>query len=166
MTLSLNRDFLIRHLFALGVFVALSGWFGYDAFVRYPAVPARDLYVSIEAVKPEQLEAVKAMPEAELEAFKSEKISIQYAFTFLTLVAGLAVGLHLLCVARFAFTYDDEGFSCNGVRHPYTEITAVDARNWQRKGIFSLAGDGWKVVLDSWHHTGVKDFYEKVKNRG
>ena len=33
-TLKLNREFLVRHLFALVVFAALGGWFGSDAFVR------------------------------------------------------------------------------------------------------------------------------------
>ena len=158
MKLTLNREFLNRHLFALTVFLLLSGWFGYDAFVRYPAVSAHDLYVSIEKSEP--------AAGTDLAAFKAQKVSTQRVFTALTFLVGAAVGLQLLLLARFAFSFDEDGFTCAGVKRPYSAIETVDTTAWERKGILVISGKKWKIKLDSWHHTGVKDFYEKIQKRG
>lgn len=158
MKLQINREFLFRHLFACLVFLALGGWFGYDAFVRYPATPAQDLYLSIEGA------GAPPKSEAELESFKAQKIGMQRAFAGAGLLAGAVVGLLLLPVVRFDFSYDDEGFSCGGTRRGYAEIKDVDASDWEKKNILRLKGDGWRIALDGWHHLGVKEFFEKVKS--
>ncbi len=159
MKLTLNREFLVRHLFAALVFIGLGCWFGYDAVVRYPQTPAAELYLSIEGA-----DAV-LKPEAELEAFKAQKISMQKVFALVGLLAGGLVGLHLFLVSRFAFAYDDAGFTCGGKTRSYDDITSVDEKDWAKKGILRLIGTDWKVTLDAWHHTDVKAFHEKLKAR-
>lgn len=158
MKLTLNREFLKRHFFALAVFLLMSGWFGYDAFVRYPATSAHDLYVSIEGSEPSA--------GVDLADFKAQKVSIQYVLTALTFLAGASVGLHLLLLARFSFSFDEDGFTRAGVKRPYSAIETVDTTAWERKGILVISGKSWKIKLDSWHHAGVKDFYEKIQKRG
>lgn len=160
MKLKLNREFLFRHLFACAVFLALGGWFGYDAFVRYPSTPAQDLYLSIEGA------GAPLKAQAELEAFKAQKVGMQRVFAFAGLLAGAAVGFLLLPVVRFSFSYDDECFTCGGVNRPYGEITEIDTADWEKKNILRLKGKDWKITLDAWHHQGVKEFFEKVQKRG
>ncbi len=147
--LALNREFLVRHLFALAVFVVLGGWFGYDAFARYPACDARELYVRLEKSEPKE--------GTNLEAFKAQKISTQRIFAGLTLLAALGVGLHLLAVSRFSFSWDDAGFVCNGRRRAWDEIVETDDSRWAKGNILKLVGKDWSVNLDAWHHTGVRD---------
>ena len=160
MKLTPNREFLVRHLFACLVFLALGGWFGYDAFVRYPATPAQDLYLSIEGA------GAPLKPQAELEAFKAQKVGMQRLFAFAGLLAGAFVGLHLLSVVRFSFSFDDAGFTCGGVRHGYDAVESLDTSAWEKKNVVKIVGKDFKITLDGWHHQGVKDFFEKMQKRG
>lgn len=158
MKLILNREFLIRHLFSLAVLLALGGWFGYDALVRYPKTPAPALYAGIEKAEPG--------PDTDVEGFKAGKIRLQFSFMLATLLAAAGVGLHLFLVSRFSFSFDEEGFEADGVRRSLDAVTSVDESLWATKGILVLNGEDFKIKLDSWHFVGVKDFYEKFHNRG
>ena len=146
MKLKINREFLLRHVFSLAVFVVLGGWFGFDAFVRYPRSDARALYVSIEKSEPGE--------KVDLESFKAQKVQ--------TLLAASLVGLHLLCVARFRFEFDESGFSLGDRRFSYSDIKDIDKSKWEKKGVLTVSGDGFKICLDAWHHIGVKEFYAKL----
>ncbi len=152
--LVLNREFLLRHAFSLAVFLALGGWFGVDAFWRYPATPAKDLYLSIE--KSEAPEGY------DLEGFKRQKTQTQCILAALTLLIALGVGIHLLAVWSFDFSFDDEGFVFRGRRFSYAEVKSVDRSRWESKSIVVLSGDGWRIALDGWHHQGVKELLEKI----
>ena len=148
--LVLNREFLLRHTFSLAVFVALGGWFGFDAFYRYPATPAKDLYLSIEKAE---------APEGyDLEGFKKQKTQTQCILSGLTLLAALGVGLHLLAAWRFDFAFDDDGFVYKGKRFSYSDIKSIDKSLWEKKNILVVSGEGWRISLDGWHHQGVKEF--------
>ena len=139
MKLKLNREFAIRHLFVTLLMVGLSGWFGYDGFVRYPATDAAELY--------RQIEGADAPDGYNLEAFKKQKIETQYGFTILSFLAALLIGGHL-------FEFDESGYSCRGVRREWKDIKKVDRRDWNKKGIVRMDG----IKLDAWHHSGVKEF--------
>lgn len=156
MKLSINREFLLRHLGVCLLMFGLAGWFGYDGFVTYPQTEAAKLYEAIERSAP---------PEGcNLEAFKRQKIQTQYGFAALSLVAALAIGLHLLLVARLRLEYDDTGFSWNGKKHAFAEISAVDRSEWGKgkKGVLILTVGGQKLKLDAWHHAGVAEFAERI----
>ena len=160
MKLKINKDFLKRHLFALAVFAVLGCWFGYDAFVRYPSTPARALYASIEKQDPPE-----TMTEAQLESFKAQKASTQRILAILTLGAAAAVGLHLLAVAGFKFSFDDDGFVLGGRRFKWADIGKTDESKWELKRILVISGAGWSAKLDAWHHDGVKEFREAMKGK-
>lgn len=159
MKISINREFLTRHLFALAVFAGFGLWFAYDGFVGYPATPAREIYVSVEQSEP---------PEGtDVEEFKANKIRIQRILAGLLLLVAAGVGAHLGAVAAAAFEWDDEGFVWRGSRFSYGDIERVDTSAWEAKRILTLGlRGGLSVRLDAWHHAGVKTFFEKVSKRG
>lgn len=150
--LTLNREFLMRHLGVCLLMFGLSGWFAYDAFVTYPQTDAAALYESIEKAAPGE--------RVDLESFKRQKIQTQYGFAALSLLAALAVGLHLLAVARFRFSYDETGFDWKGKRYALSDITSVDRTQWGKgkKGLLVLTVGGIRITLDAWHHQGVAAF--------
>ncbi len=155
MKFKLNREYARNHLFVTVLMAGLGLWFAYDGFVKYPATPAAELYKQIEKVEPDS--------SCDIEAFKAQKIKTQYGFTFLSLLASLVVGLRLLKSARFDFAFDDAGFTSRGARFSYGDVTAVDDRLWEKKGITRVTARGRFFTLDAWHHEGVKEFHEKIK---
>lgn len=158
MKLSLNKDYARRHLFVTVLMLALGCWFGYDGLVTYPSMTAADLYRSIEKADPPA-----DMPAERLEAFKRQKTQTQYGFATLALLAGAVVGLRLLKSAKFAFEFDDAGFTAYGKRYTREDIASVDRSQWESKTILVLKlKDGTTLALDAWHHTGVKDFAATV----
>ncbi|MGN0833434.1 MAG: hypothetical protein ACI4RD_07270 [Kiritimatiellia bacterium] len=152
MKLTLNKEYALRHLFVTLLMAGLGGWFGYDGFVRYPATPAAELYRSIEGSD--------APAGFDLEAFKAQKTKTQYGFAILSLFAALVVGSRLYRSYAFAFEFDDEGFVWRGHRRSYAAIRQIDRSSWQKKGILRVDG----IVLDSWHHVGVKEFEQKLRD--
>ena len=151
MKLKLNKEYVRRHLFVTLLMAGLGCWFGYDGFVRYPSMAAADLYRMIE----------KNDPPAgmNLDAFKRQKTQTQYGFTVISLFAALVVGLRLLKAAKFDFEFDDSGFTCQGRRFANSDIVDVDRSAWEKKSILVLRlKGGEKIVLDAWHHLGVKEF--------
>ena len=154
--LTLNREFAVRHLGVALLMLGLSGWFGYDGFVRYPATPAAELYRSIEGSD--------APAGFDLDAFKRQKTQTQYGFTVLALLAALVIAGHVGLLARFRFAYDDEGFVCGTVRRKFADVGAreVDWSQWEKKGIVRVDG----IKLDAWHHAGVRDVVAKLKKDG
>jgi len=152
-TLTINKEFLRRHLFVVLVFTGMGAWFGYDGFVRYPSLPPAELYKSIETTEPPA-----SMSAEKLEAFKSQKTASQRGFCTILMLAGIAVGLHLLAVSRLRFAFDDGGFAWNGKRYAFGDIKSVDRTKWAKKGILKLVLLDGTVTLDGWHHTGVNEF--------
>lgn len=154
MELKLNREYALRHLFVVALTVGLCGWFGYDGFVRYPATPAYDLYVAIEKAEPQA--------GADLETFKAQKIGSQKGFALLALLAAAFVACGLWKSSRVRFSFDDNGFIAGTQWYGYGEIKSLDDAAWAKKGITKIVLEGRTVVLDAWHHTGVKEFHEKA----
>lgn len=153
--LKLNPEFFRRHLAVCLLMAGLGCWFGYDGLVSYPKMPAAELYEKIEKAK-----APEGFP---LEAFKRQKIKSQYGFAALCLVAAALIGINISAAAFFRFEYDETSFVYDGKRRMLGEVKSVDRSQWKKKGILKLVlEDGTKVVLDAWHHLGVKDFEKMV----
>ena len=79
----------------------------------------------------------------------------------LALVAALVIAGHVGLVARLDFSYDENGFVCGGVKRSFSEVKKVDWSKWDRKGIVKMDG----IVLDAWHHVGVKGVAEILRAR-
>jgi len=157
MTLTINKEFLKRHLFTVVVFAGMGAWFGYDGFVRYPDMPAAALYSSIESAQPPP-----EMAEEKLQSFKAEKIRRQREFCAILMLAALLVGIHAFAISRLKFSFDDDGFAWNGKRYSFGEVKSVDRSRWEKKGILKLAIPDGNVTLDAWHHTGVAEFEKRL----
>ena len=149
----LNPDFARRYFFVALLFAGMGGWFGYDGLVTYPKTPAAALFESIEKSAPPP-----EMSEAQLEAFKRQKIEAQYGFAILCLLAAGLIGAHLWSVARFDLEFDETGFVYRGRRCEFKDVKTVDRSNWEKKDILVVDG----IRLDAWHHTGVKELAEKL----
>ena len=150
----LNPEFFRRHLAVCVLMAGVSCWFGYDAAVTYPQASAAALYESIE----------KSPPPAgfDVEGFKRQKVRRQWEFAALSGLAAVLIGLHLVSVACFRFEYDESGFVWNGKRHPLTDVKSVDRARWPGKGILVLNLESERIVLDAWHHLGVREFEKMV----
>ena len=116
------------------------------------------LFASIEKREP----TARELEGDYLERFKDQKTKTQYGFTLLAGLVALVVGLRLFASYRFDFEFDDDGFVHQGRRRTYSDIKNVDRARWEKKGIIRVDG----ITLDAWHHTGVKEFVEKVERVG
>jgi len=155
--LTLNAEFLRRHLFALVAMLGIGGWFAYDGLVVYPRTDAAALYESIEKRSPPP-----DLPRERLEAFKLQKIRSQYGFAAFSLLAALAIGAHLAAVSRFRMEYDDAGFALNGRRHAFSDAVRVDDGKWKSKGRSRVfLADGSSFVLDAWHFSGAENLHSR-----
>lgn len=149
--LTLNREYATRHLFVAILMAGLSCWFGYDGLVRYPATPAAELYRSVEGCD--------APEGCDLEAFKDQKTKTQYGFAALSLLASLVVGFRLCRASALDVAFDEEGLVVRGRRRAFADVKKVDWSRWEKKGIVVVDG----LVLDAWHHQGVKELAEGLK---
>ena len=139
--LRLNREFAIRHIGVALLMLGLSGWFAYDGYVAYPQhddewFEQRHLH-------------------------KDNAIHRQREFMVLAFIAAVIIAGHVATVARLDFEYDDEGFVCGGERRSFADVKSVDWSKWEKKGIVKVDG----IVLDAWHHTGVREVAEKLKGK-
>lgn len=154
MKVTLNPDYVRRHLGVCILLLGLSCWFGYDGLVTYPKTPAAELYESIEKAPP---------PEGfDVDAFKKQKTQTQYGLMGFCFFVGSIVGLRLWGASKFRFAWDDSGFTWKGVKHPFSDIRKVGRDHWTKKGILVLNLEHEKIVLDAWHHLGVAEFEKMV----
>ena len=136
--LALNREFAVRHLGVALLMLALSGWFAYDGFIGYPRQD--EAFFEVRHLK------------------KATAVERQKEFAALALLAALLVGGHLLCIARFSCSFDDESFTVGGVKRRFADIGKIDRSRWEKKGIIVLDG----IKLDAWHHTGVNELVKRL----
>jgi len=139
--LRLNREFAVRHLAVAVLMFAMSAWFAYDGYVDYPRQD--DAFFETRHLQ------------------RESAIARQKEFMVLAFLAALAIGGHVLVLARFRFEFDDEGFVFKGVRRRYSEIAKIDRSLWEKKSIIKIDG----LKLDAWHHSGVKEFVERLDRR-
>ena len=138
--LKVNPEFFKRHLFVTVLMAALGCWFGYDGFVKYPA--ADDKFFE------------------EQHLVRETATERQKQFMVLAFLASIAVGAHLWRVVKFQLEYDDEGFVYKGEKRLYSDIKTIDRSKWEKKGLIKVDG----IVLDAWHHLGVKEIEKTLKN--
>ncbi len=138
--LTLNREFAVRHLGVALLMLGLSGWFAYDGYVAYPAHD--DEWFERQHLR------------------RESATRRQREFMVLALVAAVVIAGHVGAVARLDFSYDGDGFECGGVRRRFADVKSVDWTKWERKGIVKVDG----IVLDAWHHSGVRGVAEILRS--
>ena len=137
--LRLNREFAVRHLGVALLMLGLSGWFAYDGYVAYPE--RGDEWFEQQHLR------------------KENAIRRQREFMVLAFIAAIVVAGHVGIVSTFDFSYDEEGFACGGVSRKFADVKNVDWSKWETKGIVKVDG----IVLDAWHHVGVRDVAKVLK---
>lgn len=153
MKLSLNKEFFIRHLAVTLLMAGMGCWFGYDGYVGYPSQTPRQLYMAAhENAEPES--------EAAAQKFYDSAIPRQKQFMAIAFLAALAIGGHLFAVSRLKVDFDGEGFTWKGHRFAWADVKKVDDSQWEKKGISRVILEPGTLVLDSWHHKGVKELHE------
>ena len=104
--LRLNREFAARHLGVALLMLGLSGWFAYDGFVAYPEHD--DEWFERQHLR------------------RDAATRRQREFMVLALIAAVVIAGHVGAVAKFDFSYDDDGFVCGGVRRRFADVKDVD----------------------------------------
>ena len=137
--LTLNREFALRHLGVALLMLGLSGWFAYDGYVAYPEHD--DEWFERQHLR------------------KENAIHRQREFMVLALIAAIVIAGHVGAVARLDFSYDEEGFVHRGAWRRFADVKSVDWSKWEKKGIVKVDG----IVLDAWHHAGVRDVAKILK---
>ena len=147
MKLQLNREFAIRHLGVAVLMACLCGWFLVDGVIVYP-------------------QKDEAYFEIELHTQKQRAIDRQFQFAGLTGLAAVIIALGVLRNKRRTLEWDDSqmcGTLTGGTPLAFADVERVDTKRWESKGILVVyAKDGRSLVLDAWHHTGVKEIAEKL----
>ena len=139
--LVLNKEFAVRHIGVALLMLGLSGWFAYDGYVAYPKHD--DAWFEQQHLR------------------KDNAIRRQREFMVLALIAALVIAGHVGVVAKLDFSYNEEGFVCGGVKRSFADVKSVDWSKWEKKGIVKVDG----IVLDAWHHVGVRGVAEILKRR-
>ncbi len=137
--LSLNREFLLRHLGVALLMAALGGWFLYDGAVAYPA---------------------RGEP--------PQKCARQLQFSALLLLVAAGVGAHLWKVKRETLVWDERemnGSLTQGRPAAFADVREIRDARWARDGILVVVmADGRRIRLDAWHHPEVNELVKKLKN--
>ena len=149
MKLQLNREFAMRHLGVALLMAGLCGWFLFDGAVVYPKKD--EAYFE------------------ELHTKKEVAIARQYQFAGLTGLAAIIIALGVLRNKRRTLEWDDThmcGSLTGGKPLDFTDVARLDAARWESKGILVVyAKDGRHVILDAWHHNGVKELAAKLMSK-
>ncbi len=137
--LTLNREFAMRHIGVALLMFGLSCWFAYDGYVAYPKHD--DAWFEARHLR------------------RDDATKRQKEFAFLALLASIVIAGHVGYVARLKFIFDGESFVCNGVNRRFKDVKNVDWSKWEKKGIVKVDG----IVLDAWHHSGVREVAELLR---
>ena len=147
MKLQLNREFAMRHLGVALLMAGLCGWFLVDGAIVYPNKD--DTYF-----------------ETELHTQKQRAIDRQLQFAGLTGLAAIIIALGVLRNKRRTLEWDDTqmcGSLTGGTPLAFADVERIDTKRWESKGILVVyAKDGRHMILDAWHHLGVKELAEKL----
>lgn len=151
-----------RYLMAI-VFIAMGAWFGYDGFVRWPGW--NQMYDKLEAQRQVALDRGdrQAAEQLRVEQGKYEKhneasLMLQKVLCFALPPLGLILLARALRNSRGEYRL--EGTTLHVPGHPpvpFENITQIDRRRWDRKGIAYIhydLGDGrqGRLRLDDFHY--------------
>lgn len=99
----------------------------------------------------------------------AEDIQAQFVSAGIGLLAALGL-LVLLAVRLFTrMTLDAEAltvtFGKQSQRYLLAELKALDTRQWEKRGILRATFVNGTVVLDAWHHAGVREIAARLMER-
>ena len=155
MKLTLNREYVLRHLGVAALFLGLCGWFLYDGFITYPKMD--DAKFSEEILHGRQ---------GDFDKLKQEAINRQFQFAGICGIAALLIAAGVGRCRLQTLEWDDAqlcGSLTGGKPLAFADISGIDDRRWEKKGILVVyANDGRRFTLDTWHHSGAKKLAERI----
>lgn len=158
MKLTLNREYVMRHLGVAALFLGLCGWFLYDGTITYPKMD--DAKFSEEILHGRQ---------GDFDKLKQEAINRQFQFAGICGIAALLIAVGVGRCRLQTLEWDDAqlcGSLTGGKPLAFADINGIDDRRWEKKGILVVyANDGRRFTLDTWHHSGAKELAEKILKR-
>jgi hypothetical protein len=142
-----QKSYLTRYLILAAVCLFMAAWFAYDGFIGYPQqlqyAEAYDELRDMEAAsRVERWKEVSSqrgwpsdIPKKTADEIRSD-ITGQYVWGGLNLLAGLPALLFFLrCRGSWVEATDDGLTTSWGQTMRYADVTQLDKRRWQRKGI-------------------------------
>lgn len=158
MKLTLNREYAIRHLGVAALFLGLCCWFLYDGAITYPKMDDETFS-----------EQILHGRQGDFDKLKKEAIGRQYQFSGICGIAALLIAIGVGRCRLQTLEWDDEqlcGSLTGGKPLAFSDISGVDDRRWEKKGILVVyAKDGRRFTLDTWHHVGAKELAERILGR-
>ena len=155
MKLTLNREYVLRHLGVAALFLGLCGWFLYDGCITYPKMD--DAKFSEEILHGRQ---------GDFDKLKQEAINRQFQFAGICGIAALLIAAGVGRCRLQTLEWDDAqlcGSLTGGKPLAFADISGIDDRRWEKKGILVVyANDGRRFTLDTWHHSGAKELAERI----
>ena len=99
----------------------------------------------------------------------AEDIRAQFVSAGIGLLAALAL-LGLLAVRLLTqFELDDEAlhvsFGKQTRRYPLADVKRLDVHQWEKRGILKVEFQQGVVVLDAWHHQGIREIVAKLQEK-
>lgn len=160
MKLTLNREFVVRHLGVAALFLGLCCWFLYDGLVTYPKMDDATFSEQILHGRDRQ---------GGFERLKQEAINRQYQFSGICGIVALLIAAGVGRCRLQTLEWDDAqmcGSLTGGKPLAFSDVSGIDDRRWKKKGILVVyANDGRRFTLDSWHHVGARELAEKIMGR-
>ncbi len=158
-TAKIDGSYRIKLIIMTVVLLALSGWFAYDGFVKYPLQQEQsEVYASYmqPAVGDPDYDGWVEEAKANGWSEKAPKpksdndIMLQKVLSSICLVLGLVVGTATLRRMLLTVSANEEGLAVNGNVTPWAELTEVESSKWLTKGILIVRHANGKVLLDDW----------------
>lgn len=147
MRANFQKSYRMRYLALATVCLLMAAWFGYDGLVGYPAqLPAAEAYDEIRDLddkkRAEQWKQIaadknlpKQTPKKTAEQLRSDIVG-QYFWGGINLLVGLpALFLWLRSRGKWVESTDDGLTTSWGQTLRFSDVTLLDKKKWQRKGI-------------------------------
>jgi len=170
----LSKTWKNRQLMIAGFLAAFALWFIYDGAIGWPA--KNEQHAAHEKMKEEG--RVAEWPDYSRKqgwplkppdhAYDADQIRQQFYLAGFALAgSGVALALLVVCLPRTMRADDDAAYSPKGLRVPFSNVTAVDKKKWDSKGIaiahYRENGDSKKLVIDDYKYQGADEILKRIE---
>lgn len=121
-------------------------------------------WVSANDPRMNDLEATRAV--LRTPPYSADDIRSQFISAVVALLAAVALAALVGYRWQTRYTLDDAALTVTrfgkSTAYPLSELKAVDATHWEKRGILRLSFPAGAVTLDAWHHAGVRPMAERL----
>lgn len=121
-------------------------------------------WVSANDPRMNDLEATRAV--LRTPPYSADDIRSQFISAVVALLAAVALAALVGYRWQTRYTLDDAALTVTrfgkSTGYPLSELKAVDATHWEKRGILRLSFSVGAITLDAWHHVGVRPMAERL----